>query len=213
VLPKADEVILPSPAKVTGQLVHTTILPRLARSCNFASAWHLYLHELSPLKTLLPIWRKAGAGVTSDCSADPDLWGKVPQLRTIPVGESVGLQTEVMPYEGAEALVRAQKTFAVANCICRQELRILGEGCDKPLESCLAFGMAAEHSVRTGRGRAIGQEEALTILHRAEEAALVLQPHELWPSGLTIWSEYGIIPIGFVDLFSWWSDSETLKKR
>lgn len=108
--------------------------------------------------------------------ADLDLWGKAPQLRTIPVGESISPQTEVMPYEQAEALVRAQETFALANCICRQEQHILGKGCDKPLESCLTFGMAAEQSVRTGRARAISQEEALAVLHRAEEAALVLQP-------------------------------------
>jgi len=36
--------------------------------------------------------------------------------------------------------------------------------------------MAAEIIVRTGRGRAISQEEALAILHRAEEVGLVLQP-------------------------------------
>jgi Pyruvate/2-oxoacid:ferredoxin oxidoreductase delta subunit/DNA-binding Lrp family transcriptional regulator len=108
--------------------------------------------------------------------ADPDSWQKAPQLRTIPVGKSISTQVEVMPYERAEELVRAQETFAVANCICRQELHILGEGCDKPLESCLSFGMAGEYIVRTGRGRAISQEEALAILYRAEEAGLVLQP-------------------------------------
>jgi H+/Na+-translocating ferredoxin:NAD+ oxidoreductase subunit B len=108
--------------------------------------------------------------------ADLEFWRKAPQLRTIPVGKSVSAQIEVMPYEQAEELVRAQKTFAVANCICRQELRILDRGCDKPLESCLSFGMAAKHLVRAGRGRGISQEEVLAILHRAEEAALVLQP-------------------------------------
>jgi H+/Na+-translocating ferredoxin:NAD+ oxidoreductase subunit B len=108
--------------------------------------------------------------------ADLEFWRKAPQLRTIPVGRSISPQTEVMPYERAEELVRAQETFAVTNCICRQELHILGEGCDRPLESCLSFGMAANHIVRTGRGRSISQEEALAILHRAEEAALVLQP-------------------------------------
>ena len=107
---------------------------------------------------------------------DLEFWRKAPQLRTIPVGKSISTQTEVMAYERAEELVRSQQTFAVANCICRQELRVLGEGCDKPLESCLSFGVTAEHIVRTGRGRGISQEEALAILHRAEGAGLVLQP-------------------------------------
>ncbi len=100
----------------------------------------------------------------------------VPQLRTIPVGKSIDTKTEVMSYEKAEELVRNHKTFAVANCICRQEMRIIGKGCDKPEESCLTFGMAAKIMVRTGRGRFISLEESLEILRRAEDAGLVLQP-------------------------------------
>ena len=100
----------------------------------------------------------------------------VGQVRTIPVGKSISTQSEVMLYERAEELVRAHKTFAVSNCICRQEMRIMGKGCDKPEESCLSFGAAAKTVVRNGRGRAISQEETLAILHRAEEAGLVLQP-------------------------------------
>jgi Pyruvate/2-oxoacid:ferredoxin oxidoreductase delta subunit/DNA-binding Lrp family transcriptional regulator len=98
------------------------------------------------------------------------------QLRTIPVGKSISTQSEVMLYERAEELVRAHKSFAVSNCICRQEMRIMGKGCDKPEESCLSFGTAAKTVVHNGRGRAISQEETLAILRRAEEAGLVLQP-------------------------------------
>jgi len=100
----------------------------------------------------------------------------VPQLRTIPVGKSISTQTEVMLYERAEELVRTHKSFAVANCICRQEMRIMGKGCEKPEESCLSFGTAAKIMVRTGRGRPISMEEALVILRRAEEVGLILQP-------------------------------------
>jgi len=104
-------------------------------------------------------------------------WRGTPQLRTIPVNKGIGIQNVVMPYERAEELVHTQKAFAVSNCICRQEKRIMGKGCDKPEESCLQFGMAADSVVRTGRGRAISMEEALAILQRAEEVGLVLQPN------------------------------------
>jgi NAD-dependent dihydropyrimidine dehydrogenase PreA subunit len=107
---------------------------------------------------------------------DPGTWRKVPQMRTIPVEKSIAVQPEVMPYERAEELVRHHTKFAVSNCICRQEFRVLGKGCDKPEESCLQFGLAAEGVVHMGRGRAIAQEEALAILRRAEETGLVLQP-------------------------------------
>jgi len=103
-------------------------------------------------------------------------WWAVPQLRTIPVGKSISTQNEVMHYERAEELIRGHKTFAVANCICRQERRLMGEGCNNPEESCLSFGGAAKTFVRAGIAREISMEEALAILHRAEGVGLVLQP-------------------------------------
>lgn len=108
--------------------------------------------------------------------ADPELWGKAPQLRTIPIGASVDTTTAVMPYERAAEYVRSHSAIAVANCICRQEKRLLDEGCDKPLETCMTFGSAAHFYVQTGKARFIGQDEAMDILKRADETGLVLQP-------------------------------------
>jgi NAD-dependent dihydropyrimidine dehydrogenase PreA subunit len=105
-----------------------------------------------------------------------DVWKKVPQLRTIPVGESVNAEVTVLPYERAEELVRSHSRIAVAPCICRREQRMAGHGCDKPLETCLVFGMAADFYLRNGLGRAISQQQALAILKQANEAGLVLQP-------------------------------------
>jgi len=107
---------------------------------------------------------------------DRDITRIAGQVRTIPVGKSISTQNEVMVYERAAELVRAHKAFAVSNCICRQEMRILGKGCDKPEETCLSFGAAAKTVVSTGRGRTITLKETLDILRRAEEAGLVLQP-------------------------------------
>jgi Pyruvate/2-oxoacid:ferredoxin oxidoreductase delta subunit len=111
-----------------------------------------------------------------DPLAAQSFWRGVPQMRTIPVNKSISTPDVVTPYERAEDLVRAHRAFAVSNCICRQEQRIMGKGCDKPEESCLTLGMFANMVVRNGRGRAISMEEALAILQRAEEAGLVLQP-------------------------------------
>lgn len=107
---------------------------------------------------------------------DAGTWQQVPQLRTIPVGEAIDAHVEVLAYERAEELVRAHTRFAVAPCICRREKRLAGEGCDKPLETCLAFGMAADFYERNGLGRAITKQEALDVLKRAETAGLVLSP-------------------------------------
>ena len=109
-------------------------------------------------------------------TVQPTFWERMPQLRTIPVGESIPVESTVMIYEQAENLIRAQNKIRVNPCICRKQKRLLGEGCDKPLESCLAFGYGADYYERLGVGRTIDQEEALSILAQAEEAGLVLQP-------------------------------------
>jgi ferredoxin len=106
----------------------------------------------------------------------PDQWRKAPQMRTIPVQKSLEPSHEVMSYEMAEELVRAYDSLAVANCICRQAMRLVGKGCDKPEEACLVLGPAADYVVQSGRGRRIDLMEMLEILQRADEAGLVLQP-------------------------------------
>lgn len=105
-----------------------------------------------------------------------ELWEHTPQLRTVPVGQSIDTQMEIMAYEQAEEIVRAHENITVAPCICREEKQTIGEGCDKPLETCLSFGSAAAYYQRNGLGRQISQEEALNILDLANDAGLVLQP-------------------------------------
>jgi len=107
---------------------------------------------------------------------DLDTWQKAPQLRTIPVGKSIDVQHDVLPYERAEELIRTEKRFAVAPCICRKEQQLLGEGCDRPLEACLVFGDAADYYVHNELGRKITREEVLEILKMANKKGLVLQP-------------------------------------
>ena len=105
-----------------------------------------------------------------------ELWQKIPQLRTIPVKKSLTVQREVLAYEKAEELVRAEKNFAVAPCVCRRERQILNHGCDKPSETCLTFGHAADYYIHNGLGRKISMAEVLQILNLANETGLVLQP-------------------------------------
>ena len=106
----------------------------------------------------------------------PEVWKKAPQLRTIPVGKSVSTDLEVLTYERAESLVRAQKKFLVAPCICRREHKMVGNGCKNPEEVCLVFGRAADYYQRNDLGRVIDLDEVLKILKKAEKAGLVLQP-------------------------------------
>jgi len=103
-------------------------------------------------------------------------WKQYPQVRTIPVNEAVPITSEVMPYLQAKAILESKTQIAVRNCVCRQEMEILGQGCGKPMETCLTFDGAALNTVQTGKGRLISKEEAFQILKDAQAAGLVLQP-------------------------------------
>jgi Pyruvate/2-oxoacid:ferredoxin oxidoreductase delta subunit len=100
----------------------------------------------------------------------------IPQMRTIPISESLEPHLEALPYEQVNKLVKAHDRFAVAPCICRSKETMKGGGCDAPLESCLMFDEWADYYVRDGRGRAIDRTEVMEILVRADAANLVLQP-------------------------------------
>ncbi len=107
---------------------------------------------------------------------DLDVWKKAPQIRTIPVGESIDVNLDVLTYEKAIELVGLQVKFSVAPCVCHQEKLIAGGKCDKPLERCLSFGDAADYYEHNGMGRRISREEVLQILEQADQDGLVLQP-------------------------------------
>ena len=101
---------------------------------------------------------------------------KTKPLRVIPISHSLSADARIMPYEQAETIIKQQSKIVVAPCICRKEHRIMGKGCEYPLETCLCFGSGAYYYEENGLGRAITQEEALTILEQGVQAGLVLQP-------------------------------------
>ena len=101
---------------------------------------------------------------------------KTQQLRTIPILASLESQGAVMPYEDARKLLERQRKILLAPCICRREHAMIGEGCGKLLEACLVFSSAAFLYEKNGLGRFISKDEALDVLHQAEEQGLVLQP-------------------------------------
>ena len=98
------------------------------------------------------------------------------QLRVIPIAESMPVEASVMPYEEAATIIESQSKIVVAPCICRKEQKMMGEGCDSPMEACFIFGMAAYYYEENGLGRSISQEEAMGLMQKGLDAGLVLQP-------------------------------------
>jgi electron transport complex protein RnfB len=101
---------------------------------------------------------------------------KTKQLRVVPVSKSVSAGMAIMPFEAAEAIINQQSKIVVSSCICRKEQKMIGKGCDKPMEVCFSFGSAASYYEKNGLGRSIDSAEALDILKAGVEAGLVLQP-------------------------------------
>ena len=106
------------------------------------------------------------------------LWSEpeTKQMRIIPVSESLDQEMSVMDYEAAEAIIKQQSKIVVAECICRKEHRMIGRGCENPLEACFVFGSGAYFYEENKLGRAVSREEALELFRNAVEAGLVVQP-------------------------------------
>lgn len=101
------------------------------------------------------------------------IYGPTPVHRVIVVQEAIPVDVEVFPYESASALLEGAKAWAVRDCICRVQKRLIGEGCDHPIENCLVFAPMENAFDHSKVDRAISKEEALRILTETEEAGLV----------------------------------------
>ncbi len=100
------------------------------------------------------------------------IYGPTPVHRVIPVSEAVPVDLEIFPYESAAALIDGAKSWGVRDCICRMQKRLIGEGCEHPVQNCLIFapvegvfdhseddprhhqGRGVEHSAGDGGSRA-----------------------------------------------------------
>jgi formate hydrogenlyase subunit 6/NADH:ubiquinone oxidoreductase subunit I len=93
--------------------------------------------------------------------------------RVIPVEEAIPFDLEIFPYERASDLLEEAKAWGVRDCICRVQQKLVGKACEHPIENCLLFAPVEGAFAHDEATRAITKEEALQILHEAEEAGLV----------------------------------------
>jgi ferredoxin/biotin operon repressor len=98
---------------------------------------------------------------------------KSPWMRVIPVEREIPAEVQIFPYEKVSEIIKAADSICLANCICRKERKLVGEGCDAPTDNCLIFSHWGRYYIERGLGREISKEEALKVLDQAEEAGLV----------------------------------------
>ncbi|MBN1933590.1 MAG: 4Fe-4S ferredoxin, partial [Anaerolineae bacterium] len=93
--------------------------------------------------------------------------------RVIPVEQAIDAGLEVFPYERAIELIENAKSWAVRDCICRVQQKLVGKGCDAPVNNCISFAPVEGVFDHDPVARAISKKEALHILRQAADAGLV----------------------------------------
>lgn len=132
------------------------------------------------LERLTPEFIKDFKSYTSDRHFGIEfLSTELPQMRTIPVAESILPQHDVSTFdEVTNLLEQAKGPFVIIECICRKKKKLEGGTChvtDRK-ETCLAIHGMAEMLRASDVGRTISREEALSIVRQNQTDGLVLQP-------------------------------------
>lgn len=102
----------------------------------------------------------------------------VPQMRVIPIEQSVAEKQHIATYDEARRLIAdAGERIGVADCICRKGKDLAGESCRRTERRSLCLGLRDYFDMYSRQGwlRKITKEEALEILAQSEKEGLVLQ--------------------------------------
>jgi NAD-dependent dihydropyrimidine dehydrogenase PreA subunit len=100
---------------------------------------------------------------------------KTKQLRVVPVDQSIEHKDTVRGYDMIRELVRGSGSgpYAAAPCICRVEQLKKGNEVNRPMDTCLTFGMVAQYYIENGIGKELTEDELMAKLTECEKASLV----------------------------------------
>ena len=102
------------------------------------------------------------------------LSNKTPFARVVPIKETIPAELNILTYEEVENIIEGADSIALATCLCRSNKKMIGEGCDGPVDDiCILFDSWADYYAQNGMGRKVTKEEGKNALKRAEEAGLV----------------------------------------
>ena len=98
-------------------------------------------------------------------------------LRSLPREEALpwGGHVEILDHEKASSCIEEATRFAVGLCACRHAREHLGgRTCQVPLETCTAFGFAADYLIRHGLAREISKAEMKDLFAASRDRRLAL---------------------------------------
>ncbi|MHA1504750.1 MAG: 4Fe-4S binding protein [Candidatus Heimdallarchaeota archaeon] len=96
-----------------------------------------------------------------------------PIQRVIPIDRVIKTELEIHPYSIVEEVVSQSKSWAVRDCICRKQQKLIGKGCDYPMSVCLTFSSRENAYTKSEISTPITRDEALDYLKEAEDAGLI----------------------------------------
>jgi len=96
------------------------------------------------------------------------------RLRAIDIDVEVSNPSGILPIDIITEMVKKDGSLiGVGECFCRKAKRVVGKGCDYPLETCFAFNELAQTLIENGFARKIDYDEAVEILRNCESLGLV----------------------------------------
>lgn len=127
---------------------------------------------------------KEFAVAAQEYAMDGKFWGAflnsaVPQMRTMPIEQSITPEHHVGTYDQVKAIIQeTDGPIAILDCVCRKGAESRGDPCKRTSrsETCMVFQDGAKHVLESGGGREIDKDEALQILRENGDDGLVLQP-------------------------------------
>jgi len=98
-----------------------------------------------------------------------------PDLRALPINETIEGGTEILPFEDVLKVIDNYEYYTVSHCVCRERHRLDPDYVDSPFPSevCLHFDELGRYCVENDMGREITKEETIQILKQAADAGLV----------------------------------------
>ena len=98
---------------------------------------------------------------------------KFAPVRYLPVGGVTNTLYMAWPSDLLEEVLEPYNAFAVGHCQCRLAMQMVGKGCGRSTENCVAMGSMVKPLVERGMMREIDREEAIRIKHEAEKEGSV----------------------------------------
>ncbi|MBW1983391.1 MAG: hypothetical protein JRI53_01620 [Deltaproteobacteria bacterium] len=98
-----------------------------------------------------------------------------PELRAMPINQTVEAGTQVLPFEDVLKIVENYEYYSVSHCPCKERHKLDPDYVESPFptEVCLHFNELGRYCVENDLGREITKEETLEILKKAADAGLV----------------------------------------